>query len=718
MLEDFLHDIYYDALTYELVKEASFYSSIRHVFNRMDFWNDASERLEKMIYSLKDIDINASVALMQASLNAKKNFSDWHTFSAVIDTEVVPKIAEYLKRFTGINVTEGDWTLESSQTGFLTLKDSDGRYLHSPSDPMWESFLYAYSIFDPDAKRYYILGGGLGYLAYQLWRLSEGEAEIYVFEVDKKLSEYADLYGVISYIDPEKIHYVTGDDVDEILGKYADDDPNFKTVRTIYYWNIEKYKGTFADIFKILYSTEVTGVVFEKKWRSNYDWNISYEHKFFSELDKDSFNDEWVVVGAGPSLNYNEEFIRESIGKRTICAVNSSFKWFYLHDIKPNLCTVCDPTDLLVPHIEGYEDFSKDVPIVADIVGNRRFLELYRGDKYYIFSQAAALAAGKDKVVGDIWSFGGTVTSMALEVAIRLGAKKVYLIGADLSYPDGAMHADGVGHDVKKWNRSEETVVSVDDKIIPTSVIFREYKYMMEQQIAEHPEVEIINMSKHGAYLKGTFCNRWWEDLSHIDYAEGIRELQKESYLLGWQEKYFIFWQMIARMDSEDVKNAVDKDLSATYKAIYESFKKEIAWEISSEVKCNAGQTYIFSDSYDGKNIQSKRILKLAESELKKNRAVLIVNTAERMGGKWIAIHDKIICGYAEELMNSDKVYISNMSVPYFQFPKGMPDIQYYKVFLDSIAKSKPGRIINTSKYSLLADYCGEILDIPMERKI
>ncbi len=723
MLEDFLTDIYEKAMTLELIKEASYYSSIRHIYNRKDLWNEATAYIEKILYDLKESDIKKAAELLDGAQKAQASFSNWHTFSAAIDTEVVPKVTEYLKKFTGIEVDDGKWTLESSQTGFLTIKNNKLGYLHSPSDPMWESFLYAESIFDLDADNYYILGGGLGYLAYQLWRMSEGEADIYVFEVDKELSEYAELYGVLSFIPEDKIHVITGDDTDSILEQYQKNRPCEKTVRTIYHWDYANYKGTYADYFKVQISNEVTGRACEVRWRKNYNSNMRLDHKFLSDLNKNAFKDEWVVVGAGPSLNDNVDFIKESVGKRTICAINASIKWFSRNDVLPDVCTVCDPLDSLIPHIEGVEGFSKDIPLVADPIANRAFVEMYKGPRYYVFSTVTAMTAGVDKVVGDMWEIGGTVTSMAIELAYRMGAKKIHVIGADLAYPDAVTYADGVGHDVGKWNVNEETVVSVDDKMIPTSIKFYEYKTMIEEQIAAYRNVEVINRSLHGAYINGTFCGQWWENLS-VDsdvnaYSKLFEILKRDSNLLDWKKKYYIFWQIIARMESAGVSPnfEIETIIDDAYKAIYESFKNELNWEMASAGIKAKGQTYIFADEYiDDKDPASKRVLNIAKTEADKNQKILIVNTTEKYGGEKVPLHDSIEAQKNKKSESVDTVFWGNRSFTYFQFPDGMPDIKYYRAFLDSISESIPDKMISASKFSLIADYCREKMGVPFEK--
>ena len=716
MLEDFLVDIYEKAMTLELLREASYYSSIRNIYNRVDLWNEATKYLEKILFDLRESDLKSAAELLDGAQKAQASFSDWHTFSAAIDTEVLPKVSNYLKKFIGIEVDDGKWILESSQTGFLTLKTNDHGYLHSPSDPMWESFLYAQSIFDLDADNYYILGGGLGYLAYQLWRMSDGEADIYIFEVDKELSEYAELYGVLSFIPENKLHVITGDDPDIILEQYKKNISGAKTIRTIYYWDYSKYRGQYAEYIKRQFSNEVTRRACEHRWRKNYLSNIRLEHKFLSELNKDSFKDEWVVVGAGPSLNDNVDFIRESIGKRTICAINASLRWFKRNDVLPDVCTVCDPLDSLIPHIEGVEEFSEKIPLVADCVANSSFVEMYRGPRYYIFSTVTVMIAGIENAVGDIWEIGGTVTSMAIDLAYRMGARKIYLIGADLAYPDDVTYANGVGHDVGKWSVNEETVVSVDDKIISTSVKFNEYKAMIEEQIAEYHDVEVINRSLHGAYLRGTFCGKWWENLpSGPDgskaYIELFNNLTQDSNILDWSKKFYIFRQMIAGMKSSgvDIESVYETIISEAYNSIYELFKKEMNWEMPSLIKRAKGQTYIFIDGYaDDNDPVVKNVLAKAKFETDRKQNVLIVNTDERLGGETVPIHGCIRHMKDSESEMTEKVFEKNRSFTYLRFPKGMPNVNYYRIFLDSVSECVPDKMISLSKYSLIADYCLE----------
>lgn len=719
MLEDFLVDIYNNSLCLDYLKKASYYSSVIHAHNMHDNWNEAVKKLNKIIMNLKGMNEDLGKTLQKSVERVENSFGDASLFSALIDTELIPVVSDYLKDYTGIDVSEGDWTMKSSLTGFLTLQDRLGKFVHSPADPMWESFLYANNIFDPKIGRYNILGGGLGYLAYQLWKISEGEAEIYVYEPDPIIAVYSDLYGVKSLIDCKNVHYITGDDADDIMMQFSEDIPDAKIVRTVAYWDDSKYEGRYSDIIRTRLSNEETFRAFEIKWRSNFLTNLALEHASISQIDIGKFKDEWLVVGSGPSLNDNESFILDSIGKRTVCAVNSSFRWFSIHDVKPDLCVACDPKDNLEEHIIGLEKATSDVPLIVDYVANHKFVKRYNGLKYYVFSQSSEFLAEEMGAKEEVWTFGGTVTSMALEAAFRMGAKKIYLIGADLGYPNGDTFAANVSHESEKCHKSEDSVISVDEKIIPTTFIFLDYKNAIEKQIADNPNVEVINKSEHGAYIIGAYCNKWWENLPNsdtfADYQDFLKKLQDDSPILGWSEKYYIFGQILGRMEESGVTVSNDEEciIQDSYGHIYDAFKKELNYTVSSVGKVIRNLTYIMTDEYTGeKDSLTRRVIESAKTEVKQKNNVIIVNSGEKFGGKKVAVHGFREQRYRNDLESSDKVYYENSVFPYFQLPKGMPDMRHYRAFVESVSQAVPGKLVKISKYSLLADLCSELLGI------
>ena len=103
----------------------------------------------------------------------------------------------------------------------------------------------------------------------------------------------------------------------------------------------------------------------------------------------------------------------------------------------------------------------------------------------------------------EIWQFSGSVAGLALEAAIRLGAKRIYLVGQDLAYPDGKTYAEGMPYQADAGSRGTMLVPAVDGGMVPTSEAFHWFRQGLEAQIAKYDQVEYINMSKHGALIKG-----------------------------------------------------------------------------------------------------------------------------------------------------------------------------------------------------------------------
>ena len=423
-----------------------------------------------------------------------------------------------------------------------------------------------------------------------------------------------------------------------------------------------------------------------------------------------------MIVAAGPSLNDNTDFIIDSVGQRTICTINTSLKWFSLHNVFPDLCLACDPNETLVPYIETCQEFSRNVPIIADFITNYRYLKLYQGPRFFIHSETSANISEDDCNPEDIWNFGGTVTCMALEAAFRMGAKKIYLIGADLAYPGKAKYADEVGADNGQWDSEEKMVVSVDDTMVPTSVLFNEYIGDIEEQISDHPDCEVINRSLHGAYLKGAYCGKWWENLHDDDfsYIDFFEKLKNDSLILGWREKYYLFWQAIYSIKSKNIILG-DRETAAVdlaYKIIFDAFRAELNMSMTRDAEEDKGLTYIFTNEFWNKNDeQSRKVLEAAKSETRSKKKVLIINTTEELGGIKIPVHKAVAAKY-------NHVIYENMSFPYFQFSEGMPNVDYYRVFLEAVFRKKPEKIFIASQYSLLADYCASELNVQVEQNI
>ena len=222
-----------------------------------------------------------------------------------------------------------------------------------------------------------------------------------------------------------------------------------------------------------------------------------------SELKVYSHADEAIIVSAGPSLNDNIDFIRESVGKRTIIAINAVLKRLYKENIKPDIIVMIDPLKTMRDHLSGAESITEGVPLITTLNSNYDFVEAYMGPIYIIPNGEDEKQEPCER--GIPWeNVGGTVASLGLEAAYYLGAQKIYLVGSDLAYTNGNNYASGVAHGEKEAIVDKNVVDAVGGGKVSTNELYNMYRGIIENQIAMHPEVKVYNRAFGGARIEGT----------------------------------------------------------------------------------------------------------------------------------------------------------------------------------------------------------------------
>ena len=506
MAEAFFEEIYKDAFVLQLLHECvdDIYAS-NHV-SAKEKYNEAASVIESMVARLYSAGNEAAKKLEDAAVEIVQNWRNEAFVTGMINARLIPLVYEFMSEFTGIDIDDGYYTIESSRSGFLTLKDnSSDLYIHDTDDPMYEAYRTAERIYKPETARYLIFGCGLGYLPYALWRRSGGSVSFVIYEDLEDVLGYARQFGVLDRIPESCLEIVNIGDKERLLERFArdyDKRGRYDDV-IITKWKDRQFAGTnngsLSNLFEILTFNRYSNDMLV----TNIRMNLGMERISFDVLKERLRAEEWVVVAAGPSLDDNLEFLRESIGKRRVVCVNTAIKRLANENIRPDVATVADPNERLVKHIEGVQDFSRGIPLIADEATSWKYTSAYLGEKCFV-----PTPAGKDVSISnpdnmEIWDVMGTVTSLALEAAIRLGAKKIYLLGLDLGYPGGQNYAKGMPHETMSDKRGAMKVKSVDGSMIETSAAFNLFRIGIEQKIADNADVDFINMSKHGAYIEG-----------------------------------------------------------------------------------------------------------------------------------------------------------------------------------------------------------------------
>ena len=505
-MEEFIAKIYDRSFIIEYLQEYASLTDSGRFSDAHIMYNKAAVLLEKMLTDIAKTDTDTASQIQTIALAIVDAYENKRKAKGLVEGRLIPALYTCMNNFNGINVDAGTYTIMSSDSGFLTLSDnSTGTFLHDTHNPMWEAYRIAQSLYKPEMENFLIFGCGFAYLAYQIYHQSEGAVTIYIYENDQTVLDYATMYGVLSLIPEKNLVIKTDSDMVPLAETFLNDLKSLKSCGFCF----ESWKRPMEhnidnrELKPILINTalelETGQLSVINLWK-----NRKLEHIDFSGLIARFNYDEWIIVSAGPSLDENIAFIRENEGKKGIIAVNTVFRRLIKEGITPNVIAAADQSNKLYGHIEGLEEFTKDPVLIADWLLNWKYASLYRGPICFVRTNASKEPTGGFLPDDPIWDVHGTVSCLAVEAAVHLNAQTVYLVGQDLAYPEGRKYAAGMPHAEAPTAVWDQKVPSVDGGMVETCEAFNWFRNALEYQINKYNNVRFINMSPHGAFIKGT----------------------------------------------------------------------------------------------------------------------------------------------------------------------------------------------------------------------
>ncbi len=505
---DFINEIYQKAIIIEGLKEYVYLVDSGFPLAARDVYNKTSLSLERLLEQISTSDTALALKLQSVALDIKQNYEDQCLAKGLVQDRLIPDLYLYIQQFTGIDVTEGKYSLKSSSTGFLTVYDNDlHMHMHDTYDPMYEAYQTARSIYKPQMEEFLILGCGLGYLAFQIYEQSSGAVTIYIYEEDMAMLNYAYDFGVLSLIPEDILKVVQYDDREMLAADFiAKINDNDAVGYTISPWKSNAYAGTCNHELNRIdvnnsFNLQIRDLAPINLWKNRKLKNVAL-HEIISLFDYT----EWVVLSAGPSFDESIPFIKESKGKRGIIAVNTVLIRLVKEGILPDIVASADQFNEQIGHIETVADSTRDIPLIADWLVNWKYSSLYQGPICFVRTNASAKITEAFVPNENIWDISGTVSCLAVEAAVNLKAKTIYLVGQDLAYPGKQMYAQGMPYpEMNKDIIRDIQIPSVDGGMVDSCEAFIWFKKSLEYQIAKYSDVRFINMSRHGALITGTY---------------------------------------------------------------------------------------------------------------------------------------------------------------------------------------------------------------------
>lgn len=502
-MEKFIAEIYAYSQMYTELKLGILETRQLRMAHAEDHFNKVYKQLCDCCRRCLEAGCGYAMEFTQNVLQMSELKNDLRILSDHVERYVLPLMLKWISECADIDVeTEEGYRILSSNAGYLTVQlTATEKYIHSAYDPMEEARIFIGRMFEPVYSEYIVYGCGMGYYAYQLYKISYGAAKITIYERDAKLLAYARQYGVLDWVPDSVLDVVIIDDNGAAFLAHN----RRNGVKAIFH-------TAELDLLEQIEREELTnlciGVNTSNVMRDiasmNYYRNREIDIPDVIQL-KGKIRNEAIVVAAGPSLDMTMDYLRHNKGKKTIIAVNTIFRKLVQSGIKPDFVVVIDASDRMEKHLAGMEN--EDAVAVLDLCAYWRWTHDYKGPKYRMYSTYGCREAKEyiEENKKEKWLSGGTVTFSAMEFAYRMGAEKIYFVGVDMGYPEGKSHASGTAYSMQLAQEEMFEVEAVGGGNVLVDYVMNLYRRDIEFRIAQiGDKVKFYNLSTIGARIRGT----------------------------------------------------------------------------------------------------------------------------------------------------------------------------------------------------------------------
>lgn len=382
-----------------------------------------------------------------------------------------------------------------------TFVNGQSFYLHSSVNPEIEARFLVDSL--KMTEDYIVFGMGLGYHVLELLNRYRS-ARVHIFESNIYLLYMAFTYiDWTTYIANGRMRVVYNDDLKQLVSELSGRFAEMKNAELLVHYPAIKMiedaqtRQLLEDFFVTTSSMREQGGLLD----SNFEVISKLNLPECGEL-KDIFKDKAVViVGAGPSVDSQLDRLRKYRDKITVFATGHITRRLVNEGIIPDAVIITDPQPLMYKQIDGVN--LKGIPMILLSTASASVIDYYNGSIYVAYQSGYELAEIKAKEIGaTLFETGGSVTTTALDIALRFGAGKIIFVGVDLAYTGGYSHASGEGRRIENTDGLRQ-VRSNTGNMVYTSKNLDIYRKWIERRIEGVMDTKFYNTGE-GAVIKGT----------------------------------------------------------------------------------------------------------------------------------------------------------------------------------------------------------------------
>jgi hypothetical protein len=218
---------------------------------------------------------------------------------------------------------------------------------------------------------------------------------------------------------------------------------------------------------------------------------------------------EIYVIGTGPTLEGHFEHladIRAQAERPLFLCVDTAYRPLCEHGVVPDLVITIDQR-ISFRHLPF--EASDDIPLVYLPMSDPAVLTAWKGKRYGGYSASPVYAALREQYPRGQLHVGGSVIHPAVDLAVKMGASRITLFGADFAFPMNKTHAGWNDGDLGPGvDQARHWVQDGYGQRVSTQLNFRGYLCVLERYIAAHPQVQFFNSSRAGALIAGTQFNQ------------------------------------------------------------------------------------------------------------------------------------------------------------------------------------------------------------------
>ena len=440
--------------------------------------------------------------------------------------------------------------IQTAKNGEVTASDN-GKLLHSAYNPSREAHN---SVFIPEVQEkssIVFYGMGLGYHLVEAAKLilqNSNKKKLIVVEpnleyflASLQLIDWTEIFKV------EKLVLAINCPAESVLPLIEDTttiNTTLQGVSDAFYFDIASFTQHNQQYFECVktiisrnkHKNEINAATtkkFGKLWCNNCKKNAKYINQLeFINIYKNKFKDiPFVIVAAGPTLQKNLINLKKLYdSKKTknkeviIVCVETALKILLKNKINPDFIILTDPQFWAYRHIAGAQ-----APESVLITELSTYPSVFRFNCKKIVLCASQFPNGKEieqkagfstEQIGDLGS-GGSVASCCWNFAVFAGAKQIYLMGLDLSFPGGQTHIKGSSAE-QTWHTKSNRLANSDkfttellhnanvslgtnynNAPVLTDSRMKMFAWWFESRLASLPQIKTYTFSKEGLKIPG-----------------------------------------------------------------------------------------------------------------------------------------------------------------------------------------------------------------------